>query len=63
MTRSAILGTAIPLAGALSERWQYAILAGAALLLFALRRGVVLTLLLAGAAGIVIALARVPLPG
>ena len=47
----AILGTAIPLARALSEPWQYAVLAGAAILLFALRRGVVLTLLLAGAAG------------
>jgi chromate transporter len=52
----AILGTAIPLTRALSEPWQYGVLAGAAVLLFALRRGVVLTLLLAGAAGIVVAL-------
>ena len=58
----AILGSAIPLAQALSEPWEYAILAAAAVMLFALRRGVVLTLLLAGAAGIVIALAGAPLP-
>ncbi len=58
----AILGTAIPLARALSEPWQYAVLAGAALTLFALRRGVVLTLLLAGTAGAVIAVAGGPLP-
>jgi chromate transporter len=59
----AILGTAIPLARALSEPWQYVVLAGAAVLLFALRRGVVLTLLLAGAVGVLIALAGGPLPG
>ena len=41
----AILGSAIPLARALAEPWQYAVLAGAALLLLALRRGVVPTLL------------------
>jgi chromate transporter len=58
----AILGTAIPLARALTEPWQYAVLIGATLVLFALRRGVVLTLLLAGAAGVVIALAGGPLP-
>jgi chromate transporter len=58
----AILGTAIPLARALSEPWQYAVLAGAALLLFAVRRGVVLTLLLAGVAGAMVALAGAPLP-
>ncbi len=58
----AILGTAIPLARALAEPWQYAVLIGAALALFALRRGVVLTLLLAGAAGVVFALAGGPLP-
>jgi chromate transporter len=59
----AILGTAIPLTRALSEGWQYDVLAGAAVLLFALRRGVVTTLLLAGAAGAAIALAGGPLPG
>jgi chromate transporter len=58
----AILGVAIPLTRALSEPWQFAVLACAAVLLLALRRGVVLTLLLAGAAGVVIALAGGPLP-
>jgi chromate transporter len=58
----AILGTAVPLARALSESWQYGILAAAAVLLFALRRGVVLTLVLAGAAGVVAALVGAPLP-
>ena len=58
----AILGTAVPLAGALAEAWQLAVLGGAAVLLFALGRGVVLTLLLAGAAGAAIALAGGPLP-
>jgi chromate transporter len=58
----AILGVAVPLARALSFDWQYAVLAGAAVLLFVLRRGVVLTLLLAGAAGVAIALAGGPLP-
>jgi chromate transporter len=59
----AILGTAVPLAGALSETWQYAVLAAAAALLLVVRRGVVLTLVLAGAAGAVIAVAGGPLPG
>jgi chromate transporter len=58
----AILGTAIPLAGALSEAWQYAVLAAAAVMLLALRRGVVLTLLLAGAAGAATAVAGGSLP-
>jgi chromate transporter len=58
----AILGVAVPLARALAEPWQFAVLAGAAVLLFALRRGVVLTLLLAGAVGVVVALAGGPLP-
>jgi len=58
----AILGTAIPLARALSEGWQWAVLGGAAVLLFALRRGVVFTLLLAGATGALIALAGATLP-
>ena len=58
----AIIGSAIPLTRALSEGWQYAVLAGAALLLFAARRGVVLTLLAAGAVGVVIAVAGGPLP-
>ena len=56
----AILGSAIPLALALSQAWQYAVLAAAAVLLLLLRRGVVLTLLLCGVAGVVIALAGAP---
>ena len=44
----AIIGVAIPLALALGEAWQFAVLAAAAVLLFALRRGVVLTLLARG---------------
>jgi len=52
----AILGSALPLTMALSRPWQYAVLAGAAVLLFALRRGVVSTLLLAGLAGVLITL-------
>jgi chromate transporter len=59
----AILGSTIPLAAALSEAWQAAVLAGAAVLLLALRRGVVLTLLVAGGAGAIVALAGGPLPG
>ncbi|HEY7259229.1 MAG TPA: chromate efflux transporter [Gaiellales bacterium] len=58
----AILGTAVPLAGALTETWQYAVLAAGALLLFVARRGVVLTLLAAGAAGAAVGLAGGPLP-
>jgi len=52
----AIFGSAIPLTRALGHSWQYAILAGALVLLLLLRRGVVLTLLCAGAAGVVVAL-------
>ena len=58
----AILGSAIPLARALGEPWQYGVLAGAALLLLVFRKGVVLTLLLAGAAGTVIVLVGAHLP-
>jgi chromate transporter len=58
----AILGSAVLLAGALSQAWQYAVLAGAAVLLLALRRGVVLTLLAAAGTGLLIALAGGPLP-
>lgn len=47
----AIAGSAISLARALTEPWQYVVLAGAAIVLFALRRGVVPTLLAAAAAG------------
>jgi chromate transporter len=58
----AILGSAIPLARALDETWQYAVLAAAAFMLLGLRRSVVSTLLLAGAAGVAVALASGPLP-
>ena len=58
----AILGSAIPLARTLSQPWQYAVLAAAAVLLLGLRRGVVLTLLTAAAAGTIIVLAGGPLP-
>jgi hypothetical protein len=58
----AILGAAIVLARALTEPWQYAVLAGAAVLLLGLRRGVVLTLLTVGAVGLFIALVGGPLP-
>jgi chromate transporter len=58
----AIFGVAIPLARALDESWQFGVLAGAFALLFVLRRGVVETLLLAGAVGVVVALSGGPLP-
>ena len=58
----AILGSAITLARALTEPWQYAILAVALILLLPFRRGTVLTLLGAGAVGVIIALAGAPLP-
>jgi chromate transporter len=58
----AILGSAIPLALALSEGWQFAVLAAAAGLLLVLRRSVVLTLLLAGTAGVVTVLAGASVP-
>jgi chromate transporter len=53
----AILGSAITLTRALTEPWQYAVVAAAVVVLLGLRRGVVLTLLSAGAIGIIIALA------
>jgi chromate transporter len=58
----AINGSAIPLAGAIEEPWQAAVLAAAVALLFPLRRGVVLTLVAAGIAGTAVALAGGPLP-
>lgn len=58
----AILGSALPLARALAQPWQYAVLAAAAVLLLVLRRGVVATLLVAAAAGILVALAGGPIP-
>jgi chromate transporter len=58
----AILGAAIPLAEALRETWQYAVLAAAAVGLLLARRGIVLTLIAAGAVGAVAALAGAPVP-
>ena len=49
----AIIGSSFPLAGALSETWQYIVLAAAAVSLLILRRSVVLTLLAAGLVGAV----------
>lgn len=56
----AILGVSVPLARALAEPWQFAVLAGAVVALLVLRRGVVATLLAAGAVGVVMAVAGVP---
>ncbi|MBI5107092.1 MAG: chromate transporter [Solirubrobacterales bacterium] len=58
----AILGAAVPLALALEEAWQVAVLAAAAIALLLLRRGVVPVLLGAGAAGVVAWLAGLPIP-
>jgi chromate transporter len=58
----AIAGAALPLALALTETWQLAVLAAAAVALFVLHRGVVLTLLAAGAAGAVAGALGAPLP-
>ncbi len=58
----AILGSAIPLALALNEAWQTAVLALAAIALLVTRRGVVTILLAAGIVGVAIALAGGPLP-
>jgi chromate transporter len=63
----ATLGSAILLAGTLREPWQFAVLAGTAVLLLGpdlpvVRRGVVFTLLAAAASGLLVALAGGPLP-
>ena len=58
----AIIGAAIPLAFALDEVWQYAVLAAAAVSLFVFRRGVVVTLLLAGVVGLIAEMVGAPLP-
>jgi chromate transporter len=53
----------VPLTAAIGEIWQYLVLAGAAIFLFALRRGVVVTLLAAGGTGVLVALLGAPVPG
>jgi chromate transporter len=58
----AIVGVAIPLALALREPWQFTVLAAAAVLVFVFRRGIVVTLLLAGVAGLVAMQLGAPLP-
>jgi chromate transporter len=59
----AIVGSAVPLALALSEPWQAAVLGAAALSLLAARRGVVVVLLGAAAVGVVAGLSGAGLPG
>ncbi len=58
----AILGAAIPLAIALRETWQFAVLAAAAIALLIARTSIVVTLIGAGIVGVVIALAGGPVP-
>lgn len=52
----AIIGAAIPLTEAIAHGWQYLVLAAALVVLLVLRRGIVQTLLAAGAVGVVVAL-------
>lgn len=59
----AIIGSAVPLALALSEPWQAAVLAAAAFALLVARRGVVAVLLAAGTIGAAAGLAGAGLPG
>jgi chromate transporter len=59
----AIIGSAIPLTLALTEAWQFGLLAAGAVLLFVGRAGVVTTLLAAGVTGAAVGLAGGPLPG
>jgi chromate transporter len=56
----AIAGSAIPLGLSFQHLWQIPVLAGALLWLFVIRRGVVGGLLVAGAVGVILALAGVP---
>ncbi len=58
----AVIGVAVPLALALDRTWQLAVLGGAALFLFVLRRSVVVTLLLGAAVGIIVVQLGAPLP-
>ncbi len=58
----AIIGSAIPLAAALSEAWQFGLLVAAAVALLVLRRSVVLTLLAAGTVGAVAGVLGAPIP-
>jgi chromate transporter len=58
----AILGSAVTLAAALHEGWQFGLLAAAAVALLIIRRRVVETLVGAGAVGVILALAGAPVP-
>jgi chromate transporter len=58
----AIVGSAVPLALSLTEGWQVAVLGGAAVALFGLRRSVPFTILAAALAGSVVVLAGAPVP-
>jgi chromate transporter len=58
----AIVGAAIPLAGALQETWQWLVLAGAGIALLLARRGVVATLVGCGVIGAVVGLAGGAVP-
>lgn len=58
----AILGSAIPLAAALQETWQFVVLGAGAVALLVLRRGVVTTLLGAGVVGVIVGLGGGALP-
>jgi chromate transporter len=58
----AILGSAVTLAAALHEGWQFGLLAAAAVALLIIRRSVVETLVGAGAVGVILALAGAPVP-
>jgi chromate transporter len=58
----AIIGVAIPLALALSETWQFAVLLAAAVSIFVLRRGVVMTMIGAGILGVIASQLGAPLP-
>ncbi len=59
----AIVGSAVPLAGAIGETWQCFVLGAAAVALLVLRRGVVTTLLFAGIAGMAAVLLGAPVTG
>lgn len=59
----AILGSALPLARALSQPWQFAVLAGAFVVLFAFKRSTIITLLFAAATGVALVAFGAPLPG
>lgn len=58
----AIVGVAVPLAAALSEPWQFAVLGAGAAAALTLRVAVVPLLLVAAAVGVVVAIAGGPIP-